>query len=107
MDVLGVPVCHPAGSEHASAAWTKRLGKVRETADALSRLPQGHLQYLILRYCLDSCKVNDLLRALPTTAATPQREEMARMMRDTLSGIVGLPLTIDQWAHATVPIRQG
>ena len=62
--VLGIPVTHPEGAEFGEQAWEKRVSKTLHTIEILGHLPQSHIQYTLLRFCLSACKVNDLLRAL-------------------------------------------
>lgn len=56
--VPGSPVVHPESSGQFSRwVWRDRLRTMNATCAALSRLPQAHIQFTILRDCLDACKV--------------------------------------------------
>ena len=105
--VLGIPVCHPEGDGHAKGIWTRRLAAVQKACDVLGQLPSSHVQFTLLRLCLDACKVNDLLRACHLTAASTEVTRLTGALRDTLGGIMGSPLSDDQWRQATLPTRLG
>ena len=50
--VLGIPICHPEADTFAATVWSKRLRDLDRTLKVLAVLPQAHLQYTLLRYCL-------------------------------------------------------
>ena len=83
------------------------MDAVDATCEALARLPETHVQFTLLRCCLDAAKVMDLLRAAPFGQAAAECERFTRILRDTLSTIVGTPLSDTQWAQASLPIRKG
>ena len=103
-------MCHPGSlsdSRFADVVWQKRVDAVAATCAALLRLPDAHVQFTLLRCCLDACKVMDLLRACPYTAARSVCARFSRLLRDSLGTVVGTPLTDTQWAQATLPVRFG
>ncbi len=69
--VLGVPVTYPGTTVYADRVWDARVAKVHKTLQVLEHLPESHIQYTLLKYCLSACKVNDLLRA--SLSHTPRR----------------------------------
>ena len=75
---------------------------------ALKRLPDTHLQYTLLRYCFDSCRINHLLRATQFAHAEAGAKVASRLLRNALDNILGpSPMTDNQWMQATLPIRCG
>ena len=96
-----------SASTFAEGVWCERVEKVQKLCDALLLLPQAHIQYVLLRSCLDAARVNDLLRAAPVTQARSTCARFSALLRDTFSAIVGSPVTDVQWPQATLAIRHG
>ena len=105
--VLGVPVTHPGGTEFGEQAWEKRVKKALNTIEVLGHLPQSHIQYTLLRFCLSACKVNDLLRACPVQMGEQSCQRLSLGLRQCLNNILGASLTDLQWAQCTLPVRLG
>ena len=85
----------------------KRLQKVEQATNVLQVLPQAHLQFTLLRFCLHACRVNDLLRACPIGMAKPEVLRFSKVIQGTLEGMMGVSLTPAQWSQATLAIRCG
>ena len=60
--VLGAPLDPPGKGAQTAAVWLTRLQGMARLLRALEQFPQLHIQYTLLRACLDACKVTDLLR---------------------------------------------
>jgi hypothetical protein len=106
--VLGVPVEHPADT----GAFTKAvLGKAVDSLDTmcstLSRLPATHVQYTLLRFCLDGWCLNFLGRAASAFHGEAQWSRADGILRRTLGEVLGLPLSDSQWAQARLPQSLG
>ena len=90
VEILGIPVCYPGDDTFAKYVWGKRVGKVKRILKVLEELPQAHVQYTLLRYCLSACRVTDLMRACPISHAEEECSALALEMRSSLDRIFGL-----------------
>ena len=107
IQVLGVPVCFPGDDAYARHVWGKRADKVCKILRVLEELPQAHVQYTLLRYCLAACRVMDLLRGCPIGHATEECKRFSIELRRCMDHILGAPCTDDQWSQASLAIRCG
>jgi len=104
---LGVPVCHPVGAEFASQVWGESVAEVRRLLSLLELLPQSHIQYTLLRACMDACRVNDLLRGSSLRDGEDAVRGMSALLWSTLGVVVGAPVLGAQWSQASLPVRCG
>ena len=107
LKALGVPVCHPGGDGFAGRVWAERVDGVERLLGLVRLLPQAHVQYTLLRVCLDACRVNDLLRGCALGQAVDEFARLSASLRKVLGDIVGVALMESQWGQATLPIRCG
>ena len=106
--VLGVPVEHPAeDGSFTKALFGKAVTKLETMCSTLTRLPAAHVQYTLLRYCLDSCRLNFLTRCSSARHIPTLVERADNILRQTLGDVLGTPLTDKQWAQARLPQRHG
>lgn len=63
LEVLGVPVDYPGTQDATNKVWGEAVEGLRKACVKLQEFPHGQARYLLLRYCLDGCKVNHLLRS--------------------------------------------
>ena len=106
--VLGVPVEHPAeDGTFTRALFSKAVDKLESMCSVLTRLPAAHVQYTLLRYCLDGCRLNFLTRCSSARHIPSLVERADNVLRQTLGDILGTPLTDKQWAQARLPQRHG
>ena len=68
---------------------------------------QRSIQLLLLRACLDACKVSHLLRSSNSFVAKKFLDQATCAIRNTLEDIVGVGLSDAQWQHAILPMRLG
>ena len=87
--VLGAPVDKPGEGARTAAVWMSRLQDMARSLRALESFPQLHIQYTLLRACLDACKVTDLLRVSQYTLSHEKAEACTRLTRGTLQHILG------------------
>jgi hypothetical protein len=105
---LGIPIIHPSGDgTFATHQWEERLASVHKACELLQLVPSPHIQFTVLRQCLDSCKVNDLLRATPLPLAKGPCHNFTSLLRDTMGVVVSRPLEETQWVQTTLPVRLG
>ena len=105
--VLGGPVELPGQGSSTSAVWTHRLRDMACSLRALEQFPQMHIQYTLLRSCLDACKVSDLLRVSNYTLSHDKAEACTRLSMGTLQRLLGTALSDAQWLQASMPVRHG
>jgi hypothetical protein len=106
--VLGAPVVHPEGDGAFSRRpFEKSTAQMHEMCRVLTHLPAAHVQYTLLRYCLDGCRLAFLLRSTPATHIAQEVGSAGRLLRTTLGDVLGSQLTDSQWAQAVLPQRLG
>ena len=106
--VLGAPVVHPEGDGAFSRAlFNKSLDQMREMCRVLTHLPAAHVQYTLLRYCMDGCRLNFLLRATQATHVQHEVQVSSKLLRTTLGDVLGAQLADLQWGQARLPQREG
>ena len=104
---LGVPISQPQSTTFASKSISARLAKVQKLYGALEGFPSAHIQYTLLRSCLDACRVGDLLRSIPLGTGDASVQQCSLALRQALAHCIGSPTDDHQWAQATLPIRHG
>ena len=106
--VLGLPVEHPDGHSFAANVLADIVSRLENACHLLSHLGNPHHQHLLLRYCLDACRLVHFLRAVPTQPHTEKLHDASLAIRRVLEDMLG-PGSFDDvaWAQATLPIRMG
>ena len=61
----------------------------------------------LLRSCLSLCKINHLLRTVPSDKIPPQLQQFDINMQKTLKRIINCSISESSWHQATLPIRLG
>ena len=106
--VLGVPVDHPADTgAFTSALFDQAVSRLDRMCLRLTHLPATHVQYALMRNCLDGCRLNFLTRCSSFTHALSGIVKADSVLRQTLGDILGTPLTDKQWHQARLPQRLG
>ena len=82
-----------------------KVAALKRMLEVLRGMPQPHLQFSLLKGCLDGCKLSFLARVCPIAGAAQEFSKASNMIRETLGTIIGAPLTNDQWRQATLPVR--
>ena len=62
--VLGLPICYPGNIAFGRSLFGKVLADLSQATTVLHTLGDTQTEHLLLRYCLDACKVMHLLRRL-------------------------------------------
>ena len=108
MRVLGVPVDFPSEEgTFTKALFGKSLCKLETMCSKLTRLPTAHVQYTLLRFCLDGCRLNFLTRCCNSVHTKSLVRRADAVLRQTLGDVLGKPLSDHQWAQARLPQRLG
>ena len=102
--VLGSPVGDAAFVEEALKA---KIKKVENICSALPDLQQPHLEFCLLRSCLSLPKIVYLLRTTDTSSASHLLDQFDSVTRESLSRIIGGPISEAEWQQAKLPITLG
>jgi hypothetical protein len=107
--VLGIPIDAPGGREHTATVWDEALNGLRSACDALSDIPDPQLQHVLLRTCLDACKLQHLLRATECfhEKITTRLVDADSIITGVFEDAVGAPLGLRARVQAALPIRMG
>ena len=101
---MGVPV----GSPGFITSHNDRISdKLQECLERVSLLADSFSSFHILRSCLSACKVNHLLRALPYEHGNSLAASTKLKLVDSLTSLVGAPVSFSQWGLAALPVRLG
>ena len=85
--------------------WTKSSTNSRWHA-TLSNVGDPHVEHILLRFCLDACRVMHFLRAIDAPALQHVLTKAARVVRRTWDDVLGQPaVSDDQWTQCTLPLR--
>jgi hypothetical protein len=108
LKVLGLPVTFPGTFQFSQNVLTSAVNELEEACTVLLTLGDTQSQHLLLRFCLDACKLVHFLRGLDCTPA-PLMEQIQRasgIIRKTWADIVGAPnLSETEWVQSTLPMR--
>ena len=118
--VLGTPIDPPTLADdpmlgstthpnisHTDAVWQSTVDKAGILLHRLRLLPEGQLQHLLLRHCLDACMINNLLRTTSLSSGSQAVAAFSDKLRHILEDIIGDSLTANAWLQATLPISKG
>ena len=108
LTVLGVPIDVGNATVQADAAWDKAVERTRLLLTKLRALPDGQIRHCLVRYCLDACRVNHLMRSTKLETGRGAAEKLSNALREAATDLVGCALTADAWEQVTLPIsKQG
>jgi hypothetical protein len=104
--VLGFPVEHPASTSFRKGEVQSAVDRLEEACHVLTNLGDPHEEHILLRYCLDACRVMHFLRAIETDALNGPLQAAQRVIRKTWDDILGQPAVSDaQWEQCCLPLR--
>ena len=104
-DFLGSPLW---GSEDFfNTSLSTRIDKIWESQQRLQDIEDPQVELLLLRSCLSLCKLNHILRTVPSDRVLGQLQPFDINLRKTLESIVDCSLSESSWQQATLPIRLG
>ena len=105
--VLGLPVCYPGSHAFARDILADLVAKLDTSCKVLTHLGDAQVEQLLLRYCLDACRITHFLRGVDCTALEDELRRASSTIRRTLESTLGSPMTDDHWVQATLPLRHG
>ena len=104
-ELLGSPVFGP--DSFFDDSFGKKIDKVLFYQDQLTDLEDPQVELLLLRSCLSLCKVNHLLRTVPSDKVNVHLERFDTKLRSCLEAISRSSLPDSSWKQTTLPIRHG
>ncbi|XP_062518293.1 uncharacterized protein LOC134193482 [Corticium candelabrum] len=104
-EFLGSPVF---GSDaFYDATFGRKIDKILSCQSRLTDLEDPQVELHLLRSCLSLCKVNHLLRTVPSEKVKFQLERFDSELRSSLEVISRSSVSDVAWKQATLPIRLG
>ena len=104
--VLGYPVEHPSSTSFRARELQNIVNRLEEACHVLSNLGDPHVEHILLRYCLDACRVLHFLRAIDAPALMHPVAAATRVIRRAWDDVLGQPAVSDeQWTQCTLPLR--
>ena len=98
---------YPGSFYHTDQVWQDCLQSLHATLDRLPNIPQLHTHFLLLRHCMDACRVQHLLRSCSFTASSPHCSQAMLAIRRAFDLILGEPCSDMAWFQACLPSRKG
>ena len=103
--VLGNPVAHPVNRDtFLNSFWEPRLRGLSQACKTISAFPRPHIQFTLLRSCLDACRINHVLRTQHFRDGYDNLEIADSIIRNALAIVMGCICTDEQWTQATLPV---
>jgi hypothetical protein len=106
LKVLGLPVEFPESHSFRQQSLQKVVDELAEAVHILGSLGHPQTQHLLLRYCLDTCRLMHFLRGVDCRHLQPQIMQARDSIRRCLGDILGFHALSDtQWLQSTLPLR--
>ena len=105
VEFLGSPVF--GSEEYYCGHIAKRVDKVLQCQEKLLDMDDPQIQLLLLRSCLSSCKIDNLLRTVPPNKGIQQLAKFDSNLRVCLDAIIRCSTSDMSWLQASLPVRQG
>ena len=104
LTTLGVPADSMGGSEHSKGKWASAVGDAVGLLRKLKGFPEAQIRHVLLRHCLDACKVMHLLRSTDCRKAGAGLGLLSDAIREATSDLAGAPLSDLEYEQASLPI---
>ena len=106
LKVLGLPVCYPGTSKFAETTFSEVLRDLQEACEVLQNLGDPQTEHLLLRYCMDACRIMHYLRGIDCTPLTGLIQHAAGIIKQTWAVVLGCPaITETDWTQSSLPHR--
>jgi hypothetical protein len=105
--VLGGPLNFPTDNTVTNKAWEANLTHLQSTIQRLQDLPELQSRFLLLKHCLDACRLQHLMRSSPFHQAQPYVQQATTLIRHAFDALVGTTCPDQQWHQACLPTRMG
>jgi hypothetical protein len=91
--VLGRPITYPDSTTYLHDQWELRLQHLEDAAHTVTQLADKQMAHHLLRFCLDACKVNHLLRMTDPYECLEYVSRADDIVLSAFEDIVGCALT--------------
>lgn len=106
LKVLGLPVEFPGSSSFRANALKETTSKLDEACSILSHLGDPQTQHLLLRYCLDACRLIHFMRGVDCRPLEDILRNAGRSIQNCFGDILGTRnLSELTWGQCTLPLR--
>ena len=83
------------------------MEQLKTACSVLSHLGDPQAQHVLLRYCLDGCRLMHFLRGMDCSHLADIVEQATWVLQSTLSDVLGLVVNPQDWAQESLPLRLG
>ena len=87
--LLGTPISYPGSSAFLGQQWAAKAAEIEEAANRITQVLDSQVAHHLLRKCLDSCKVNHLLRASDCYLVAQAVQECDEAILSAFEEIIG------------------
>ena len=105
--LLGTPVSYPGSSAFLERHWASKTAEIEEATNRITQVLDSQVAHHLLRKCLDSCKVNHLLRASDCYLVPEAVRDCDEAILSAFEEIAGSGMSPSQRIQAGLPFRQG
>lgn len=106
LKVLGLPVTFPGCFVFAEATFAGVVNDLQRACSTLQQLGDTQSEHLLLRYCLDACRVMHYLRGVDCSPLEHLVQQVSAIIRKTWTEVLGSPSLSDaEWEQSTLPLR--
>ena len=105
--VLGTPVSYPGSSAFLSQHWATKTAEIEAATSRVTQVLDSQVAHHLLRKCLDSCRVNHLLRASDCYLVPQAVQDCDEAILSAFEEIIGCGMSQTQRLQAGLPFRHG
>ena len=96
----------PVGTtEFMEREFSQHIQELKSLIDAILELEDSHVAFQLFRSCLGVCRINYLLRVIPTKATLKGAEEFDELMENALRRLIGGVLDKDIFKELQLPVK--
>ena len=104
--VLGTPVSFPGSSAFLARQWEEKTADIEAATSKITQVLDSQVAHHLLRKCLDSCRVNHLLRASDCYLVSDAVINCDEAILSAFEEIIGSGMSETQRIQAGLPFRQ-
>ena len=105
LKVLGVPINFLGSHDFSKAVVTEAVDQLEEACSVLRSLGDPQSEHLLLRCCLDACKLVHFLRGTNCSPPEDLIQRASGIIRSTWCKTVGATREDNEWIQSTLPMR--
>ena len=84
-----------------------KFEEFRLLCSKISRLSEAHIAYTLLRSCTYACRVNHILRMIPTSHLVGWNADLTNCLRSAVSKVIDNHIVERAWIQCIQPIKLG